>query len=196
MLNVAHVRARSLSSSIASLREHVYSLDYAIIGITGTWLSGDIPSSQLDLLNYTFLRLDRLGCGGGVGMFFRNNLKFKLLMSNCCSYLECVWCEVSLGLIIFVIGIVYRPPMSDLNKCLKYLEDVLSNLRIKFDNVFCLGDFNLDALKVDSSLTSRLFEIFVVFDLSQCIRAPTRITGTSISLIDLFFDKSDLIASV
>lgn len=66
----------------------------------------------------------------------------------------------------------------------------------EFDTSFWLGDFNIDILKSDWFISEQLLSIASSFDLRQIIDEPTRVTNTSVTLIDLIFTNFEGIKDV
>ena len=51
-----------------------------IFCVCETWLSSDLPDSLLCTDSYTVIRYDRGSRGGGVALFFRNCIKFTVVV--------------------------------------------------------------------------------------------------------------------
>ena len=43
-------------------------------------------------------------------------------------YIECLFIKINVKDIIYIIGIVYRPPNSDIEQCTETLNDILSQI--------------------------------------------------------------------
>ena len=54
-------------------------------------------------------------------------------------------------------------------------------------NFLLIGDFNIDLLASHSCLYSKLLSVVSSFNLTQIVSEPTRVTGSSSTLIDLIF---------
>nr|CAH7740217.1 unnamed protein product [Callosobruchus chinensis] len=108
-LSIAFVNVRSLVPHFADFSYFLESQDLDIVGVSETWLNSDVPTNLLNVKNYTFLRKDRVGRGGGVGMYISNNLEFSVVLSESSFTLEELWVEVKLGKLSYVIGSLYRP---------------------------------------------------------------------------------------
>jgi hypothetical protein len=81
-----------------------------------------------------------------------------------------------------VIGVIYRPPSSNVNSSLNHFEDILSFVTPQSDDIFILGDF-----KIDDSLGNKIEESFSAYDFKQMISEPTRVTLTSQKIIDVIY---------
>lgn len=161
-----------------------------MVVVTETWLSTLIPTGAVDLRDYSFCRSDRDGRGGGVGIYIRSCLNH-----NICDFdfheipmdtLEHIWVNVNIGGKKFVIGVLYRPPSSNVKAFLSYLDAILPYLVTNFDNIVILGDLNVNLLNENN----RISPIFNTYGFNQIIREPTRITINSSSLLDPIFIKS------
>ena len=95
--------------------------------------------------------------------------------------------KIQIKKIFIIFGIVYRPPNTSTDEFFDCLEDVLGNIYSSFDNIVCVGDFNINILNNSSKLTSQLMHLMDTFNLTQIVDEPTRITDKSITLIDLVF---------
>lgn len=159
--------------------------NFDIIGVTETWLQPDFPTKFVEIENYIFLRNDRDSRGGGVGIYIRRNLKFKLYETNEVENngLEHIWVKINLHNEWIGIGVVYKPPMIEYDK-LEVLEDIFLNINMETDQVIIMGDLNVDLLK-NNAATRYLKSTLEYMNLNQCIEEPTRITEQTESLIDI-----------
>nr|CAI5859062.1 unnamed protein product [Callosobruchus analis] len=78
-LKIAHINVRSLISSFHELQLLIEQNSFDIIAITESWLSADIPTCAVNIQGYLFYRQDRLGRGGGVGIYIRSNIRSAVL---------------------------------------------------------------------------------------------------------------------
>ena len=53
-----------------------------------------------------------------------------------------------------VLGIIYRPRNTDINMFFNSLKDILYNIYSEYDNVVCLGDFNINMLDMNTASSS------------------------------------------
>ena len=101
------------------------------IGITETWFKENSRDPCTDLPNYAFFskcRSKSKGGGGGRGTYVRKNLTHWLrddistFEEGC---FESVFVEIKLGKFDIICGNVYRPPFTDSDLSIKFL-DILS----------------------------------------------------------------------
>lgn len=81
------------------------------------------------------------------------------------------------------IGCIYRPPSIPAS-CLNDMELILSYLNSEYDELILTGDLNLNFLQ-PSPHVNHFCNILNTFDMHQIIKAPTRITLTSSTLLDV-----------
>nr|CAH7738136.1 unnamed protein product [Callosobruchus chinensis] len=182
-LSIAFVNVRSLVPHFADFSYFLESQDLDIVGVSETWLNSDVPTNLLNVKNYTFLRKDRVGRGGGVGMYISNNLEFSVVLSESSFTLEELWVEVKLGKLSYVIGSLYRPPKGNVASFVDFFEDRLSQF-IDVE-IICGGDLNINLLNEPSNDAALFNNCIEAFDLKQVIHEPTRIGKTAITLLDV-----------
>ena len=160
--------------------------DFSIIGVTETWLNSEYPSKFVSIPNYNILRTDRDSRGGGVACYLKANYKFRHLhSSNAGNALEQLWLVINFNKQKIALGVIYRPPSSNIETCLSELYSVLERAYLEADLVIFMGDININLLNVDSAGSKYFNNLLGDFDLCQIIRNPTRITENSESLIDV-----------
>ena len=100
---------------------------------------------------------------------------------------ESVWAQIiNRNKCKLIIGCVYKPdqPIDDFFDGFNFS---LSGIEQNFDKTI-LADFTKNA---NSPHKKKLRGLRILFDLSQLIKMPTRITETSQSLIDMIFTNSN-----
>nr|CAH7731414.1 unnamed protein product [Callosobruchus chinensis] len=108
-LSIAFLNVRSLVPHFANFKTFLENQDFDIVGVSETWLSANVPSDLISIDNYTFIRRDRNGRGGGVGMYVRNTLNFSLILSESNFLLEELWVEVKFNNLTYII-VLYTTP--------------------------------------------------------------------------------------
>lgn len=117
--------------------------DPEVAVITETWLHENILNSEVTPPNYSIIRKDREGRGGGVAIMIKNNIKFEVLEEV--RDVEALWIKTKLNNRTVYIGGVYRAPNSPVEMLLKLRGYMDSNLRYG-DNILLLGDLNLPGI--------------------------------------------------
>ena len=123
---------------------------------------------------------------GGVGLFIRNSLKYKLRDDLCIDtpdVIESIFIE--LDCYNMVIGCVYRPPGSDVAVFTSYIDTILSKINKEKKKCYIAGDFNINLLNHKTHVhTSDYLNCIFSHHFFPTINRPTRISATSATLID------------
>ena len=91
-----------------------------------------------------------------------------------------------------IVGSVYCHPGTNLDNFKDDLEKTLHIIDKESCNSFICGDFNVDGLKIDTDLkTSDFYECLMTSNFIPTVTLPTRITDTTMTLIDNIFMKFD-----
>ena len=157
-----------------------------ILSINETRLDDTINDSLVYLNRYDVLRKDRNRMGGGVAIYFRDNINTINRNELVPDSLEALCVEVRKpkSKPILIVS-CYRPPNSD-HEVLKLIENLIRNLDDEGKEFVILGGFNYDLLNQSAAHNSDKFlEILNLYQLHQLINKPTRITETSKTLIDV-----------
>ena len=86
----------------------------------------------------------------------------------------------------FIVGVIYRPPGSDMARFSVKLGEVLS--KVKDKRFYLMGDFNIDLIKSNQhTATGEFLSEMNSAGLHPLISLPTRVTSTSATLIDNIF---------
>ena len=91
-----------------------------------------------------------------------------------------------------LVGVIYRPPNTDIKLFIDALKEILENVQSENKVLYLVGDYNIYLLNVDShSLTADFDDAIYSYGLVPLITRPTRVTETSVTLIDnIFTNKS------
>jgi hypothetical protein len=183
---------RSLGTGFEELSSVIDDFDFDILGVTETWLSPLISDDCYNVDGYTLWRKDRIDnqkdkdcSGGGIGLYVKNGLKFKLIdLDNVDSRIEYICGTICLKSTLFCICIAYRPP-DVVYSCMTTLFDSLFiDKKTEVDEVILLGDLNVNLLDLDRADTKFINRTLDALNLVQIIKEPTRVTETSSTLID------------
>lgn len=128
-INIAHVNVRSLIANFGPFREYVLNQGYGVAAVTETWLGNTIDDAAVGIDNYKFFKVNRLvRRGGGVGIYVKNNIKCEILLSESLDFIEHMWVKLFLSTKTIILGVIYRPPNTDIGIFFNYLEDMLYNI--------------------------------------------------------------------
>ena len=179
---------KSKSDKIEELLAHLKQPDIVIL--SETWLQ-EGEEIYVDIKGYNYEGISREHkMGGGVGILVKDRLIYKTrpdLNKNCQhnSY-EHFFIELKGSSYNVIIGSLYRPPNTDIDKFLAEYNDTLERISSEKNKEVILGmDHNLDLLKQTSHKKTQTFvENTLDHALLPVIMKPTRISRTSATLID------------
>ena len=191
-LKIGHLNVRSIFTGFDELKNIVLFYDFDVFFMSETWLSEGDDSNLFNIPNYRFLRRDRRGRGGGVGVFIKSAYFFEPidLNININPQLEHLIFKMKLRNKIYAFLVFYKPPMLNFNNIKDDFDSIFSSIYPTVDEIFCMGDFNINLLNVSNPLTT----FFENYNLVQVINEPTRISSTACTLIDaIFVTNSDIV---
>lgn len=187
-----HLNMRSLYKNFENLQIHLSSLNikFSLIALTETWLNTTHDISYFGLPGYVFQHKDRPNrSGGGVCFYIREDLSFKVREDLGIDECESLFIELDQkhGKNI-IVGVIYRPPDSNLETFLNNLDSTLTKIEDK--TVWLTGDFNIDLLNMEHAHTSEFINSLFSSSCFPLISKPTRVTSHSATLIDNIFTNS------
>lgn len=184
-MKVGHWNVRSLFTGFNELRTLIEQNDYDIFFLSETWLSDGNSSIPFEIPNYQFLRKDRIGRGGGVAAYVKANYTIEIVTFDfdINVQLEFLIFKIKVATKAYAFSVFYRPPSLNFNSLTPDFDNIFSFLYPTVDDIFCLGDFNINLLNLHNPLTS----LFENYNFEQIINEPTRISGTVSTLIDAIF---------
>ena len=182
---IGHLNITSLYKHIEELRILLSEQPFDIICINETRLDRTIRDEEVEITGYEIVRLDRNRNGGGVAIYLKNNISFKLRNNIIPDEAEAICLEVKKPKTkSFLISTWYRPPNLDAT-FFEYFENFLRKADDENLEIIITGDFNCNLLKTEEdSHTGKLKGIFDIYQLQQHILKPTRVTTTTQSLIE------------
>ena len=145
-ISFLHINCRNLPNKIHYINILNNSRKAKIIEVTETWLN-DSNCDSICIPGYSFIATSRSEKrGGGVGLSIHQDIVFKFAAST----FEKMFVSLKLRNTTITLGVVYRPPNSNLQVFNDEVKVSLDHIRKNGDYVL-LGDFNLD---VSSDSTS------------------------------------------
>ena len=163
---------------------------FSVIGFTETWLK---PSNieTFCITGYNHVGLTRHnGKGGGVSLFISDDIAFSELqeLSMVQDHIECIFIMIIIRGHTYKIGLVYRPPNSNITEFINAMHSILEKNASKPCYIMC--DYNLDHLKHEiHHPTGNSLDIMYANYLVPLINRPNRITRESFTLIDNIFSN-------
>ena len=211
--NLFSLNIQSLPSKYNALQDLINNFNINncqpdVLCIQETW---QVPDPSLfPLINYNQficnLRSNSIQ-GGGVGFYFKNSLRFKILTEKSIfidRVFESIFAEVWINNNKkVVIGNVYHPSVNhptlsssqQFDQFFEMFSNLLNDFSCSNTQVIIVGDFNLDALKYNLvNQVTEYIDLLFSYGFLQLIMKPTRCTPHSASLIDhvLTNTKSDV----
>ena len=163
----------------------------SIIGFTETWLKpSNIVTSGIAWHNHVGL-IKRSGKGGGVSLFISDTIVYSEVQElNMVEYhIECIFVKITIRGHTYCIGLVYRPPNSNITEFSNTMHSILDEVGSK--PCFMMGAYNLDLIKHETHHpTENFLDIMYVNYSIPLINRLTTITGESSTLIDNIFLNS------
>ena len=195
--SMIHINIRSITNKLDELLAMIslFPFDFDAFCFSEVWLD-DNSKDLISIPGYLgFHSLRPVGKrGGGVSIFVRNEYKTNIIknLSVNNERIETLFLELKLGNNLIYLGNVYKPPhISDIifNEVFPSL---LCDLRRKNSPIFLSGDFNVDLLDPNSAYFRSIMDTYLLI---PTIHRPTRITDTSMTLIDNIFVSGSLSCS-
>ena len=135
--------------------------------------------------NYDLIRADRSQSGGGVCLYVKNCINYLNRNDLIGENLEAICIEIfKPSSASFIVGTIYRPPSAFVDS-FSNIEQLVKLIDDENKEFYLLGDLNANMLDNSNNSTKNLNVIMELFQLTQTISSPTRVTMTSSSLLDV-----------
>ena len=150
-LKIAHLNIRSLRNKTDALRlEGIDNKTIDILTLSETWLSDSISDTEIELPGFACVRLDRTGVKkgyGGVAIYIREGLSFRLRDDIDTGGHECLWIELIRDICKpTIICCAYRAPDVDLEGFIPSLQSSVPEINFEKSDVILLGDLNVNTM--------------------------------------------------
>jgi hypothetical protein len=188
----------SISNKLPELTDLAAHISPHLILLTETWLTSDVPDSEIDLPGYVLHRFDSTrGRTGGVCLFATNTLPLSVapMTPNYLTFVDSLWLTLRLkGRDTLLIGLIYRSPSSSTEDDV-FLSNLLQRIHdLNYSHLLILGDFNCPTINwrtlssPNCGLAPILLSTTVSLGWHQHSLHPTRFrTGQRPSVLDLIF---------
>ena len=182
LLKILHLNCQSLTSTVTEFEAMIYECNFDILTLSEIWL----PENQ-NLLDYVELP----GCClyyknrenkrvSGVAAYVRDSLKCKIRKDfySLGTDIEHLWLELQ-GKnrhSHLLIGVFYQPNFKTKSKLewLKKFDSLVYNISRKWNGLLLItGDFNIDFIATESTITKYYNDILNSHHLFQVIAKPT-----------------------
>jgi len=188
-----HINARSLSRNLDALVSELSLLSNmpSVIAVTDTWAI--TVNDSFPIPGYTsIIKARKNRPGGVVGLYIQDalNFSYKLrpdLSTDTTS--ESLFIQLTNNKYKnVIIGVIYKPPDSDVTKFTKSIEQLLNIVTKEHRPCYLMGDFNIDLLKNNKHFPTQYFvDVLISSGFYPLIIRPTRITENFATLIDNIF---------
>ena len=188
-LTIASLNINGLRGHFDELQLFLQSSGIHILALNETKLDPQYPKELTAIVGYQQWRLDRTCNGGGVSLYIRDSVKFKLRDGVPTDNLELICVEIQPPKCKSYLAVSWYRPPSDPVDSFNKMEKVLSYLDREGKEIILLGDTNCDLTKrapyqpADNN-AKHISSLYELFSLKQLIEEPTRVTLTTSSMID------------
>jgi len=182
---LGHLNVRSLFTNFNEFKSIIEQNEFDVLLLSETWLNQNDDSNYFNIPNYQLIRKDRIGRGGGVAAYVKTNITPEMVNFDfqINAQLEYLIFKINISNKSYAICVFYKPPKLNFNTLISDFDNIFSHLYPTVDEIFCLGDFNINLF----NLQNPLVPFFENYNFSQIIDQPTRVSGTVSSLIDVIF---------
>ena len=132
------------------------------------------PLSQFMIDGFSMpYRRDRNAHGGGILVYFRNNITSKLLkIENLPSDIEAIFIEMNIKSKKWLLCCTYNPNKSLIENHLRQLQKQLEAFSERYEHFLIIGDFNADVSDPSMSSFCTLFKLKSIVKEPTCYKNP------------------------
>ena len=210
-LNIIHNNARSILTA-GPMDEYNDLLDYInnpfhILAFTETWARSDNVDraifngyDETHLLRPIDDQFDFKESGGGISIFIKEGINYKVRddLTVISPYLEALFIEVNYNNKLFLVGVTYRVPNTNVNSFIDRINGIIEPIKNKYELIL-VGDFNICLMK-DNNHSNSFRNSLISNNLFPTILEPTRVATvqrngqqiTTETLIDNIFVNTQL----
>ena len=142
-----------MSKHIEEFRIYVRTRQFDITSVNETMLDNSIFNTEIAVHGYELVRNDRHRHGGGVALYIRDSINYKIRNDLAIASLETVTVEIFKPKAkSFLINTWYRPPNTPIDLFEDY-EICIKKMDAEDKEPICIGDFNCDCLLRKNNLT-------------------------------------------
>ena len=191
-VKIAHLNVRSLKSRdhFLLVKDTILSNKFDVFTISESWLDVSVSDLEIEVPGYNIYRVDRSNkTGGGICAYVLNTYCTELMgdISDISTTgFHQLWLKIQVrNLKSIIICTVYRPLDTPLTCWENDLTTTLIYALSLDKPVYIMGDLNCNLLSTECRELKSLTSFYESFNLSQLIAAPTRVTESSWSLLDV-----------
>ena len=180
---------------------------FHILAFTETWLKPDtVDQANFEgydvshIIRPTDDNFDFKEKGGGISIFIKESLRYKVRedLNVTLPYMETLFIEISFNSKIYIIGVIYRVPNTNVHLFTEKLNDIIEPIKNNYE-IILVGDFNICLMK-ENNQSNSFRNSLISNNLFPTILEPTRIASVqrngeyvmTKSLIDNIFINTQL----
>ena len=189
---IGHLNINHIMNKMADVTEIVQNSqntdrDFHMFCFSESRLNDHIDDKEVSIAGFHIIRKDALDRKEtGLIVYINEHVSFKRLTRYEEYGIECVWLEVKMKKSSpILVGFLYRNPSEPANWVDKFV-CMMDSVWLESKEIILMGDFNIDLSKANKLWT----ETFSLFNLSQIIDSPTRVTPSSRTLIDHIYSST------
>ena len=203
MISFFHLNCRGLSSNWEHFIElinslHTNTFQFDIIGVSECYKHENDIRIHINGYHEILSRNRNEGRKGGVGLFIKNNIQFKVredISVFIPHVFESLFVEIELDSNKKqIVGIVYRPntpPLADLDIFTDNMVEIMEIINRCNKHAVIMGDMNIDIMKYGSHEKTNVYvDSLFSNGFVPTITKPTRIGNTSATLIDHIYSNN------
>lgn len=187
-LKLALYNAGSLRTGQDDFLIAMNNFDADIVAITETWIQHGQEQLAPAVPGYKYLGTPRPsamrgGRGGGLAFYCKHCIGARRV-AHPAAQIEQMWLRVTVNSHRIIIGTAYRPNWVNVDTFLDALTESITSFS-NYDYIVLLGDFNINMLHENHSMTLKLKTFLHCLGLEQVVKEPTHYSVNSESLIDV-----------
>ena len=179
-ISICNINIRSARNKLDFLNN--FTDEFDIIAVTETHLHPNISNTDIEIDSFSknIIRKDRNKAGGGLLIYFKDYISVirKHELENHID--ESIWVEIQGKGTRFLLCSTYRPEWTDADYWTRLNHAIGMGYQIN-QNIILTGDLKSDLF---SSRNNKLIDTMNLFNLTNVIEKPTRITEHSSTLLD------------
>ena len=197
--SVCHHNIQSVKKNLDKLKTYLNTLGFpfSIVALSETWLQ-DTTCTLYNLPGYSFIKQHRRErTGGGVGLFIKDGIQYfeRLDLKYSDDNLESVFIEVDKDSFLLgkniIIGVIYRPPGTDINLFTTFKKKILTIIQMVNKVCYLSGDYNINILNSEAhTQTADFVDLLCSSPYIPLITRSTIINQNTATLIDNVFTNN------
>ena len=187
--------------NIRSLQKHIDELNSVlasfknqpeIVAISENKIIEGKINRNINLDGYNFIHCGSVTRAGGVGLYIKNTLAYKIdehskaELTNA----EHLWVEIQTKQEFFVVVVVYKHPDENAVSIVRFndeFNELLMSLNYEKKEFYCVRDFNIDLIKITNKEAVRRYANMLLSCNCQClIDVPNEVTLARTRLLTIF----------